>query len=198
LENDEEVRQGMKVRKLVMVGVLLLVSIFVFLLWMGRIKVKEKSYESLYSFLSIQKLSPPVKATDFTLENLEGVKVSLKDFKGKAVFLNFWATWCGPCQWEMPAMEKLWQKFKNDKFVIIAVNIREGKEMVKSFMKEKGYTFPVLLDSKGEVARTYGIRAIPTTFLIDVEGKIMGKAIGARDWAGQDVFELIKYLTSKR
>jgi len=71
-------------------------------------------------------------------------------------------------------MEKLWQKFKNDKFVIIAVNIREGKEMVKSFMKEKGYTFPVLLDSKGEVARTYGIRAIPTTFLIDVEGKIMG------------------------
>ncbi len=187
----------MRIRKPVISRTLLLISIFILLLWMGGINAKENSYEDLYTLLGIQKINPPVKATDFTLENLEGAKLSLKDFKGKVVLLNFWASWCGPCQWEMPSMEKLWNKFKKNKFVILAVDIQEGKDEVKSFTKEKGYTFPILLDSRGKVARIYGIRAIPTTFLIDQEGKIVGRVLGARDWASQGVFELIKYLISK-
>lgn len=188
----------MKVRKWAaagtLVGTLLLIFIFIFLPWVGGTKAEEKTYENLYTSLGIQRISPPVEAPDFTLQSLQGSRVNLKDFRGKVVFLNFWATWCGPCRWEMPAMEKLWNRFKEDRFVILAVDIREGKDVVKSFIQEEGYTFPVLLDSKGEVAGIYGIRAIPTTFLINPEGKIVGKAVGAREWASQDAFDLIEHL----
>ena len=122
------------------------------------------------------------------MKNLEGSEVSLRYFAGKVVFLNFWATWCGPCRIEMPSMEKLWQRFKEQAFVILAVDLREGKEEVSSFMKDYGLTFSVLLDSKGEVGSMYTVRAIPTTFLIDLEGMIVGGALGARDWASADAF----------
>ncbi|MFQ5836199.1 MAG: TlpA family protein disulfide reductase, partial [bacterium] len=91
----------------------------------------------------------------------------------------------------------LWQKFKEEDFVILAVDLREGKEKVSSFVKENGYTFPVLLDSRGKVGYTYGVRAIPTTYLLDPEGRIVGKALGARDWASEDAFELIEHLLPK-
>ena len=184
----------MRLKKWVIGGAIVLGVLAFFLLGQERIRAGEESYQSLYSSLGIQRISPPVKAEDFTLENLEGSPVSLKDFQGKVVFLNFWATWCPPCRAEMPHMEKLWQKFKEEDFVILAVDLREGKEKVSSFVKENGYTFPVLLDSGGEVANTYGIRAIPTTYLVDPEGKIAGKALGARDWASQDAFNLIEHL----
>jgi len=188
----------MRVRKLMISGTLLLIFVFISLLWIAGAKAKENSYESFYTSFGVQRVSPPVKATDFTLENLEGVKLSPKDFKGKIVLLNFWASWCGPCQREMPSMEKLWNKFKEGDFIILAVDIQEGKDEVKSFIKEKGYTFPVLLDSKGKVAKAYKIRAIPTTFIIDQEENIVGKVLGARDWANQDAFKLMEYLISKR
>lgn len=189
----------MNLRKWIIAGVILPVAvslIFFYLYtlsWKAK-KVEEEKYRGFFSSLGIQRITPPVKAKDFTLENLEGSRVSLKDFEGKLVFLNFWATWCGPCRYEMPAMEKLWQKFKEEDFVILAVDVREGKEKVSSFVKENGLTFPVLLDSRGGVASTYGIRAIPTTYLLDPEGRIVGKALGARDWASQDAFKLIEQL----
>ncbi len=137
-----------------------------------------------------------MKALHFTLKNLEGSEVSLKDFAGKVVFLNFWATWCGPCREEMPSMERLWQRFKEDDFVILAIDLRESRGEVVSFMKEYGLTFPVLLDSKGEVGSMFGVRAIPTTYLLDSEGRIVGGAIGARNWESEDAFELIESLLS--
>ncbi|MFQ6066974.1 MAG: TlpA disulfide reductase family protein [bacterium] len=192
----------MKLRKWILVGVILLaavsfISLYPYTLSAKMKKVEEEKYRGLFPSLGIQNVSPPTKAKDFILENLEGYPVSLKDFQGKVVFLNFWATWCGPCRYEMPAMEKLWQKFKEEGFVILAVDLREGKEKVSSFMKENGYTFPALLDPRGKVASTYGIRAIPTTFLLDPEGKIVGKALGARNWASQDAFKLIEHLLPK-
>ncbi len=189
----------MKLRKWMMVGVISLVAVFLISLYLYTLsvkmkKVEEEKYRGFFSSLGVQKISPSVKAKDFTLGNLEGSPVSLKDFQGKVVFLNFWATWCPPCRAEMPAMEKLWQKFKEEDFVILAVDVREGKEKVSSFVKENGYTFPVLLDSRGGVANTYRIRAIPTTYLLDPERRIVGKALGARDWASQDAFKLIEQL----
>ena len=182
-----------------MVGVVSLVAVFLVYLYLYTLsvkmkKVEEEKYRGFFSSLGVQKISPSVKAKDFTLGNLEGSPVSLKDFQGKVVFLNFWATWCPPCRAEMPAMEKLWQKFKEEDFVILAVDVREGKEKASSFVKENGYTFPVLLDSRGGVANTYGITAIPTTYLLDPERRIVGKALGARDWASQDAFKLIEQL----
>jgi peroxiredoxin len=81
--------------------------------------------------------------------------------------------------------------------VILAVDLRERKEKINSFVKTNGYTFPVLLDSMGAVANTYGIRAIPTTYLLDSEGRIVGRALGARDWANGDAFKLIEHLLPK-
>jgi peroxiredoxin len=192
----------MKLRKWIIVGVILLVavsliSLYLYTLSVKMKKVEEERYKGFFSSLGIQKINPPVKAKDFTLEDLEVSAVNLKDFQGKVVFLNFWATWCPPCRVEMPAMEKLWQKFKQEDFVILAVDLRERKEKINSFVKTNGYTFPVLLDSMGAVANTYGIRAIPTTYLLDSEGRIVGRALGARDWASADAFKLIEQLLSK-
>jgi peroxiredoxin len=189
----------MKLRKKSTVALILLIAIsivflYLYLSYTKEKRVEEVDYQTLFSSLGIQEITPPLEAPDFTLEDLRGSQVSLKDFAGKVVFLNFWATWCGPCRVEMPSMEKLWQKFKEEAFVILAVDLREGKEEVSSFMKDYGLTFSVLLDSRGEVASMYAVRAIPTTYLLDSEGIIVGRALGARDWASEDAFGLIEHL----
>ncbi len=186
----------MMTRRLMTMGVVLSIPLSLFLARISAANPEDKSLESLYVSAGIQRVSPPVEAPDFTLNNLEGSEVSLKDFEGKVVFLNFWATWCGPCREEMPSMEGLWQRFKEEDFVILAVDLRESRGEVVSFMKEYGLTFPVLLDSKGEVGSMFGVRAIPTTYLLDSEGRIVGGAIGARDWESEDAFELIESLLS--
>lgn len=184
----------MKTKRLMTMGVVLSISFSLLLVWISAANPEDRSLESLYASVGIQRVSPPVEAPDFTLKNLEGSEVSLKDFEGKVVFLNFWASWCGPCREEMPSMERLWQRFKEEDFVILAVDLRESRDEVVSFMNEYGLTFPVLLDSKGEVGSMFGVRAIPTTYLLDSEGKIVGGAIGARNWESDDAFELIESL----
>jgi len=155
---------------------------------------REVEYERLYPSLGIQRIDPPEEAEDFTLKTLKGGTVSLKDYRGRLIFLNFWATWCGPCRAEMPSMQRLWEEFKEEDFVILAIDIQEESKLVSSFMNERGLSFPVLLDEKGKVARSYGIRGIPTTFFLNPEGEIIGKAVGARDWDSEESFQLIDEL----
>ncbi len=159
---------------------------------------EERLIQLLYASVGVQRINPPFEAEAFTLEDLRGSMVSLKDFGGKVIFLNFWASWCGPSRIEMPAMELLWQVFQGDDFVILAVDVKEERDTVSSFIEKNDYTFPVLLDSRGKVANMYDVRAYPTTFLIDWEGKIVGKAVGATEWASKDSFDLIKYLLDKK
>ncbi|MBI3812982.1 MAG: TlpA family protein disulfide reductase [Nitrospinae bacterium] len=131
-------------------------------------------------------------APDFTLMTLDSKKVALKDLKGKYVFLNFWATWCGPCKEEMPSMERLYQRLKSKKnFTMLAVSIdKGGSKAVKRFMEEHKFTFTVLLDEDSGAAAEYGVMGIPSTYLIDPQGFIMNRAVGAREW---DSEESIKY-----
>lgn len=137
-------------------------------------------------------------APDFTFPDIHGKSVSLSQFRGKIVFLNIWATWCGPCRIEMPAMEKLWQKFKKEDFVILAVSIdRQGKSVVMPFMQELGLTFPVLLDPDGAIQITYEVNALPSSFIIDKTGFITARVTGARDWFGSDTIETFKYLINE-
>ena len=186
----------MKIKRLMTMGAVLSIPLSLLLVWISAANPEDRSLESLYASVGIQRVSPPVEAPDFALRNLEGSEVSLKDFEGKVVFLNFWATWCGPCREEMPSMERLWQRFKEEDFIILAVDLRESRGEVISFMKEYDLTFPVLLDSKGEVGSMFGVRAIPTTYLLDSEGRIVGGAIGARNWQSEDAFGLIESLLS--
>ena len=150
--------------------------------------------ERLYSSLGIQRIDPPEEAETFTLKTLKGGMASLEDYRGKLIFLNFWATWCPPCRAEMPSMQRLWEEFKEEDFVILAINIQEEIKLVSSFMNERGLSFPVLLDEKGVVARSYGISGIAATFFLNPDGEIIGKAVGARDWASEESFGLIEEL----
>ena len=109
-------------------------------------------------------------ARDIVLTDMSGRQVSLDSFKGKTVVLNFWATWCPPCRGEMPEFDELDKEFKKR---------RETPERVAKFLKETGYTMTVLLDEKQEAASFFGVRYIPTTFVLDKDGKLIGQIQGA-------------------
>lgn len=115
-------------------------------------------------------------APDFELKSLSGEPAKLSDYKGKKVMLNFWATWCPPCKAEMPEMQKFYEANKEN-VEILAVNM-DPKADVAGFVKERGLTFPILLDEKNEVNKNYQIVSIPTTFFIDEKGIITHRFIG--------------------
>jgi peroxiredoxin len=135
------------------------------------------------------------QSTDFTLESLDGRKVSLSSYKGSFVFLNFWATWCPPCRSEMPAMQALYEKLKSKGFVIVAVSVGEQAPVVREYLKKNSLTFPALLDTTGEVGGLYGAQSIPTTYLIDREGRILARGIGAQwTWDSPEMIALFEKL----
>ncbi len=118
-------------------------------------------------------------APDFTLVDLEGNEVALSDFRGKTVFINFWATWCPPCRAEMPEIEAVHQEYKDRGVVVLGVDISEPVSTVRQYIQKGGFSWTIVLDSTGEVARNYQIAAIPTSFFIDGEGIIRAVNIGA-------------------
>ena len=139
--------------------------------------------DALFAAVGIRRPAEPSEAPDFILMTLAGQPVRLREFRGKLVLLNFWATWCAPCLHEMPSMERLYQTFKQADFVLLAVSMdRQGEEVARPFVENLQLTFPVLLDSTLEVSRQYGVRGLPTSYLIDPDGRLIGAVIGARDW----------------
>jgi peroxiredoxin len=144
--------------------------------------------------LGLQTLKAEVEAPDFSLPDLGGKKVRLREFRGKVVFLNFFATWCEPCREEMPAMERLYRIYKDRGLVMLAVAIREDARSVRSFTQGLQLSFPALLDEDGSVAYTYGIRPVPTTYLIGRDGKILSRGFGAREWDSRDARQYISSL----
>ena len=137
------------------------------------------------------RIAPPV---DFSLLDLYGKKVILSDYKCKIVFLNIWATWCPSCREEMPSMQRLYTRFKDKDFTMVAVSMNEPASVVKKFFKDYNLTFASLLDSKGEIGAQFGVRAIPMTFLLDRDGRIIGKAFGPRKWDSQQAIALFEHL----
>jgi DsbE subfamily thiol:disulfide oxidoreductase len=135
-------------------------------------------------------------APEFTLLNPAGKKVALKDFRGKLVLLNFWATWCDPCREEMPSMERLYRRFKDKGFVIVGVNVKDRRNDALSFLKELNITFPIVLDPDGQIGLLYGAWGLPATYLIDPKSIAIARAWGPADWdspgARQLITELLK------
>ncbi len=135
------------------------------------------------------------EAPNFMLHDLAGNVMSLAQLRGKVVLLNFWATWCGPCRVEMPAMEQLYRAFPRREFEILAVSTdSQGAAVTRPFQKAMGFTFPILHDSEYRVGLTYGARTIPVTFMVDRQGVVRQKIFGARDWASPEARELIHEL----
>ena len=147
------------------------------------VKVKqEKSEAAMKEIIARNGIEIGKSAPDFELTKLDGTNVKLSDLKGKKVILNFWATWCGPCQQEMPDMEAFYKEHKEN-VEILAVNYTPsekggGEEKVSNFAKEKGITFPILLDKNIDVTTAYKVITIPTSYFIDTKGVIQDKFIG--------------------
>lgn len=149
--------------------------------------------------------SPPVQvkapsqrsgeAPEFALEDLAGNRVRFSDHRGHVVLLNFWATWCPPCRAEMPSMEKLYQAYRGRGLVILAISgDRTGQSTVEGFVQEVGVTFPILLDPANEVFAQYGVRGLPTSYLLDRQGRIVSAEAGARDWNSQVARQVVDAL----
>ncbi|HXV84716.1 MAG TPA: TlpA disulfide reductase family protein [Candidatus Binatia bacterium] len=143
---------------------------------------------------NLQEIEDPSPSPDFTLPDVERGKVSLKDFRGKLLMLNFWASWCVPCREEMPAMERLYQRYKDQGFVILGVNLQDDKKSAISFVKELKITFPIAFDPKGEVGLLYGAWGLPATYLIDANGIALARAWGPADWYSPGARELVETL----
>lgn len=117
-------------------------------------------------------------AYDFTLQDLEGSEISLSDFKGNGVVLNFWATYCPPCEKEMPYLNNVYQEYKEKGIKILAVNAKEPRIIVSPYVEEKNLSFPILLDRTGTTIDQYKILNLPVTFFIDEDGVIIEKFSG--------------------
>jgi len=157
-------------------------------------KTANQELERLFGDLGVLQIPPDTDPLEITLEDPTGRPISLAEFRGKIVFINFWTTWCLACVIEMPSMEKLHQTFKDKDFVMLAINLQETASRVKQFYKEHKLTFTTLLDTTGDVGAGLGIRSIPTTFILDKNGRIIGKALGPREWEGKKSIALFEYL----
>ena len=115
-------------------------------------------------------------APDFALQTLEGESVKLSDYKGKVVLITVWASWCEPCRDEMPFIEKAYETYKDQGFVVLGVNHKENNVSIKGFADNFGLTFPILMDKEGIVASKYKVTPLPTSFFIDKEGKLASTA----------------------
>jgi peroxiredoxin len=131
-------------------------------------------------------------AEDFSLPAVGGTYFKLSEQRGKVVLVNFWATWCPPCLEEMPAMERLWRRHKDAGFVLVAISLDADPKKVPPFVGAQKLTFPVALDPKMETADRYGVRALPSSFVIDRQGTMTGIALGPRHWDDPTAHRLVQ------
>lgn len=120
-------------------------------------------------------------APDFTLPSIDGPNLRLQEQRGQVVMINFWATWCGPCRVEMPHLARLYDKYRGSGFTVLAVNIDEDPYKAASLAKQLGMRFPVLLDREKKVSRLYDLSTMPSTILVDREGRVRYVHRGYRD-----------------
>jgi len=134
-------------------------------------------------------------AASFSLTDLAGNSHELSEWRGKLVLINFWATWCGPCRTEMPGIERLWQRYRDQGLVILAISVDEGMERrIATFVKRLNLSLPILLDPESKVADHYQVSGLPHSVLIDQEGHLIAQIIGERQWDSPEAYQLIEQL----
>ena len=135
---------------------------------------------------------------DFVVKDLSGKEVEFKDFRGKVIFINLWATWCGPCRSEMPSIQELYNGMDKEKivFVMLSLDEQNRSEKVKSYISQMGFSFPVFMP-QGQLANQLYVETIPTTFIIDKNGYIIAKEIGMRNYNTDKFKRYLEDLSSK-
>ena len=162
-------------------------SILVWIMMLAWLPVVAFAEHSSFDKMGVVPPKTSQTAPDFTAKNLKGEDVELSDFKGKVVLLNFWATWCGACIEEMASMQNLYSTLRAEGVEVLAVSIdRWNEDRIQEYVKNNQLTFPVLLDQNQKVRKKYHVMGLPTSYLIDGEGKIRGYASGARTWDSED------------
>lgn len=128
---------------------------------------------------------------DFVLKDQAGITHRLSDYRGKVVLVNFWASWCPPCIYEMPALQKLKKRYADRPFEILTINVGETKNRVRKFSKAIKLDLPVLLDSSSKTYNNWNITILPTSFIIDSDGQIRYRILGDPGWENEEILNLI-------
>jgi len=144
-------------------------------------------------------IAEPNPAPVLRLADLDGKAHDLADLKGKLVVVNFWATWCPPCRREMPSLERLNQQLKARGLTVLAVNVGEDADTVFSFtgQLEPAPAFPILLDHDSQAMQRWKVKGLPTTFVIDPQGRLINRAVGGRDFDNPAMIDALLALTPK-
>ncbi len=154
-------------------------------------------YASKLEELGFFVFDPPFQFQDFKVTDLKGGSVLRTNTKGKVVLLNFWATWCPPCREEIPSIESLSKSMAGKKFEVFAVSVGEDPATVKSFVAEQKMTYPIYLDSRNLLSRTYASQGIPTTYLLDKNGKFIAGIVGSYKYDNAAFIAFLSELSSK-
>ena len=161
---------------------------------LARTKPENRSLDQLFFDMGVETFPYSASPVEIQLQDLYGADVNISDFRGKIVFLNFWATWCPTCVVEMPSMEKLHRKLKDKDFALVSISLQDPAAEVKRFFKQNQLTFTALLDSTGKTVPGFGIRAIPTTLILDKTGRIVGRVMGTREWDSRESIAMFEQL----
>ncbi len=145
----------------------------------------------------MKEISPRIIAPKLEMTDMDGEPQKLADLRGKVVIVNFWATWCPPCRAELPSMNRAWNQLDQERFAMLAVNVGEDEDTIFSFMGDYPIEFPVWLDQSGKAAREWPLRGLPTTYIIDKNGRIAYRAIGGREWDDDALLEKIRALAEE-
>ncbi|MEJ2455210.1 MAG: TlpA disulfide reductase family protein [Candidatus Thiodiazotropha sp.] len=167
------------IRSLPMPGVLLL------LLWLAA---------SVAAGQGLIPLADPQPAPPFQLQDADGNPHRLEDYRGRVVIVNFWSSWCAPCRHELPSMNRAWTMLKDEGVVMLALNLGEELGAVRGFLRNYPIDFPVLLDLNANVSDRWELTALPTTFVLDVRGRIVYRVIGEREWDSEPLLRQIRAL----
>ncbi|MGD8207462.1 MAG: TlpA disulfide reductase family protein [Thiohalocapsa sp.] len=135
---------------------------------------------------------PP--APELDLSGIDGVRYRLADMRGRPVIINFWATWCPPCRAEMPSMQRAWEMVEGEGIEMLGINVGEDEAAVREFAERMDLDFPLPMDPDSAVAQSWPMTGLPTTFVVDPEGRIVYRAQGERDWADPSILDLVRQL----
>ena len=144
-------------------------------------------------------LKPRPLTPALTLKDLDGKTHRIADYRGRVVLVNFWATWCPPCRREMPSMERLFQKFKGEPFMVLAPDQFESFDLVFSFtgQLDPSPTFPILLDEKSIASKAWKVKGLPTSFIVDKQGRVAYRAVGGREFDHPEIEKIIRALIAE-